>query len=56
MENTALRNFLEIPYDQLEDMNLEAKQQRLERVDRGTIEEPGDGGVAAAGVAAGGGF
>jgi len=39
MENTALRKFLEIPYDQLEEMNLEAKQQRLERVDRGTIEE-----------------
>jgi len=39
MENTALRNFLEIPYDQLEEMNLQAKQQRLERVDSGTIEE-----------------
>lgn len=38
-ENTALRNFLEIPYDQLEEMNLEAKQQRLERVDPGSIEE-----------------
>ena len=30
---TALRDFLEIPYDQLEEMNLEAKQQRLDRVD-----------------------
>ena len=39
MENTALRNFLELPYDQLEEMNLEAKQQRLERVDHGTVEE-----------------
>jgi hypothetical protein len=25
----GLRDFLEIPYDQLEEMNLEAKQQRL---------------------------
>ena len=39
MENNNLRNFLEIPYDQLEEMNLEAKQHRLERVDAGTIEE-----------------
>ena len=39
MEGTMLRRFLEIPYDQLEEMNLEAKQQRLERVDRGAIEE-----------------
>ena len=29
----ALRDFLEIPYDQLEQMNLEAKAQRLARVD-----------------------
>lgn len=28
-----LRDFLEIPYDQLEEMNLEAKQQRLDRID-----------------------
>jgi len=28
-----LREFLEIPYDQLEEMNLAAKQQRLDRVD-----------------------
>lgn len=39
MENSALRNFLEIPYDQLEEMNLEAKQQRLEHVDRQKIED-----------------
>lgn len=39
METTALRNFLEIPYDQLEEMNLEAKRERLERVDQGQIEE-----------------
>ncbi len=39
IESSALRRYLEIPYDQLEEMNLEAKQQRLERVDTGTIEE-----------------
>ncbi|MGD2108349.1 MAG: glutamine synthetase family protein [Phycisphaerae bacterium] len=39
METTTLRNFLEIPYDQLEEMNLEAKRERLERVDAGQIEE-----------------
>ena len=33
MEPSGLRDFLEIPYDQLEQMNLEAKQQRLDRVD-----------------------
>ncbi len=32
MEPTSLRDFLEIPYDKLEEMNLEAKQQRLDRV------------------------
>ncbi|MCY3001549.1 MAG: glutamine synthetase, partial [Planctomycetota bacterium] len=31
--NPALRSFLEIPYDQMEVMNLEAKQQRLDRFD-----------------------
>ena len=30
---TPLRDFLEIPYDQLEEMNLSAKQQRLDRID-----------------------
>ena len=39
MEAKPLRNFLEIPYDELEEMNLEAKHQRLERVDSGVIEE-----------------
>lgn len=39
MENNALRNFLEIPYDKLEELNSEAKQQRLERVDPGIIRE-----------------
>jgi glutamine synthetase len=30
--NPALRDFLEIPYEQLEALNLEAKQQRIDRV------------------------
>lgn len=30
--NTQLRDFLEIPYDQLEELNLNVKQQRLNRV------------------------
>ena len=34
-----LRDFLEIPYDQLEEMNLQAKQQRLDRVDPARIRE-----------------
>lgn len=34
-----LRDFLEIPYDELEERNLEAKRQRLERVDAGRIRE-----------------
>ena len=33
-----LRNFLEIPYDELEGMNREVNQQRLDRVDSSTIE------------------
>jgi glutamine synthetase len=36
---TALRDFLEIPYDELEDRNLEAKQQRLDRVPAHQIQE-----------------
>ena len=39
LEHRELRNFLMIPYDDLEELNLEAKRQRLERVDRTTIEE-----------------
>lgn len=39
METSSLRNFLEIPYDQLEELNTAAKHQRLERTDRGVIEE-----------------
>jgi glutamine synthetase len=37
--NPPLRDFLEIPYDQLEEMNLEAKTERLERVSPETIRE-----------------
>jgi len=33
MEADGLRDFLEIPYDKLEAINLEAKQQRLDRVE-----------------------
>jgi glutamine synthetase len=33
MDTPALRDFLEIPYDELEELNLKAKQQRLDRVD-----------------------
>jgi glutamine synthetase len=32
VDRTPLRDFLEIPYDRLEELNLEAKQQRLDRV------------------------
>ncbi len=39
MSSVPLRTFLEIPYDKLEEMNDEAKQQRVERVDRLKIEE-----------------
>jgi glutamine synthetase len=39
MATNGLRNFLEIPYEQLEEMNLGAKHQRLERVDRAVVEE-----------------
>ncbi|MEK6797667.1 MAG: glutamine synthetase family protein [Planctomycetota bacterium] len=38
-EINGLRNFLAIPYDELEEMNLEAKRQRLERVSAEIIEE-----------------
>ncbi len=36
---TPLRDFLEIPYDQLEEMNLAAKAERLAGKDAGTIQE-----------------
>ena len=35
----ALRDFLEIPYDKLEEMNLEAKEQRLARMSVDTVRE-----------------
>src|SRR5262245_64652034 len=35
----GLRDFLEIPYDQLEEMNLEAKRQRVEREDVGKVRD-----------------
>jgi glutamine synthetase len=39
MTSVPLRDFLEIPYDQLEEMNLEAKAERLGRVDPGALAE-----------------
>jgi glutamine synthetase len=39
MTPTPLRDFLEIPYDQLEDMNLEVKEERLARVPLAKIRE-----------------
>ena len=37
--STPLRDFLEIPYDQLEEMNLAAKAERLAGEDPGAIQE-----------------
>jgi glutamine synthetase len=39
MTPTPLRDFLEIPYDQLEEMNLEVKEERLTRVSPAKIRE-----------------
>ena len=39
MTNPGLRDFLEIPYEKLEEMNLEAKSQRLAHEDPGKIRE-----------------
>ena len=39
MTPTPLRDFLEIPYDQLEDMNLEVKQERVSRASGSKIRE-----------------
>jgi len=39
MASDALRDFLEIPYEQLEELNLEAKQKRLDRVSPDRIRE-----------------
>src|SRR6187551_4120166 len=36
---SSLRDFLEIPYDQLEEMNLQAKADRIARKDPGKIQE-----------------
>jgi glutamine synthetase len=39
METAGLRDFLELPYGELEELNLMAKRQRAERVDPAAIEE-----------------
>jgi glutamine synthetase len=39
MSGDGLRDFLEIPYDQLEELNLAAKKQRLDRVPADRIQE-----------------
>jgi glutamine synthetase len=39
MSPTPLRDFLEIPYDQLEDMNLEVKEERINRASLSKIRE-----------------
>ncbi|MFO0747090.1 MAG: glutamine synthetase family protein [Myxococcota bacterium] len=39
MTTTGLRDFLEIPYDKLEEMNLDVKQARLDRKDGETLRE-----------------
>jgi glutamine synthetase len=39
MSSTPLRDFLEIPYDQLEEMNLAVKEERLARAPEGKIRE-----------------
>lgn len=39
MTTPALREFLEIPYEELEEKNLEAKQARLDRVPMSTLQE-----------------
>ena len=39
MSQAPLRDFLEIPYDQLEEMNLEVKEERLARANAGKIRD-----------------
>jgi glutamine synthetase len=39
MESTPLRDFLEIPYDRLEELNLQSKQQRLDRAPEDAVRE-----------------
>ena len=36
---TGLRDFLELPYGELEDLNLQAKQERKDRIAPGIIQE-----------------
>ena len=38
MDGTALRTFLEIPYDELEELNLSAKQKRKDKVSSNELE------------------
>ena len=40
MSTDGLRDFLEIPYEKLEELNLQAKDQRLQRVPAHTAESP----------------
>ncbi len=37
--STELRNFLALPYDELEELNLKAKKQRLDRVTPQKVQE-----------------
>ena len=37
--STELRNFLSLPYDELEELNLKAKDQRKNRTDPGAVQE-----------------
>jgi len=39
MDNKPLRSFLEIPYDELELMNLQAKQKRKDQVPEKELKE-----------------
>ena len=39
MSQSPLRTFLEIPYEQLEELNLKAKKDRLDRKDPAKIQE-----------------
>ena len=39
MDSSSLRDFLEIPYDQLEELNLESKSLRLQRVPEHKVRE-----------------
>jgi glutamine synthetase len=39
MDNKSLRSFLEIPYDELEEMNLQAKKKRRENNNEKELKE-----------------